>query len=121
MLGQEARDHDDHGRRLHPDLFTKSGLMVGLDETRDEVAQVMDDLRAAEVDFLSIGQYLPTPKHHAVERFVTPEEIKAYESQAMGKGFLLASASLLTRSSYHAGDDFQRLRTAREVKLAAAS
>ena len=96
-------------------------MMVGLGEAKEEVLQVMDDLRAADVDFLTIGQYLqPTPKHHAVERFVTPEEFAGYASHATAKGFLLVSASPLTRSSYHAGDDFRRLRQAREAKLAAA-
>jgi lipoic acid synthetase len=82
----------------------------------------MDDLRAAGVDFLTIGQYLqPTPKHHAIDRFVTPEEFQRFEKQAYGKGFLMVSASPLTRSSYHAAEDFQRLRQAREARLAAAS
>jgi lipoyl synthase len=95
-------------------VFTKSGIMVGLGETRNEVLQVMDDLRAAEVDFLTIGQYLqPSPKHHAVARFVTPEEFAAYETIAYAKGFLMVSASPLTRSSHHAGEDFARLRAAR--------
>jgi lipoyl synthase len=95
-------------------IFTKSGIMVGLGETRNEVLQVMDDLRAAEVDFLTIGQYLqPTPKHHAVARFVTPDEFAAYETIAYAKGFLMVSASPLTRSSHHAGEDFARLRAAR--------
>ncbi len=111
----------DQVKRLDPAMFTKSGIMVGLGESKEEVLQVMDDLRAAEVDFLTIGQYLqPTPKHHGIDRFVTPEEFKQYEAQALGKGFLLVSASPLTRSSYHAGEDFQRLRAAREAKLAAA-
>ena len=111
----------DQVKRLDPAMFTKSGIMVGLGESKEEVLQVMDDLRAAEVDFLTIGQYLqPTPKHHGVDRFVTPEEFRQYEAQALGKGFLLVSASPLTRSSYHAGEDFQRLRAAREAKLAAA-
>ena len=111
----------DQVKRLDPAMFTKSGIMVGLGESKEEVLQVMDDLRAAEVDFLTIGQYLqPTPKHHGVDRFVTPEEFRHYEAQALGKGFLLVSASPLTRSSYHAGEDFQRLRAAREAKLAAA-
>jgi lipoic acid synthetase len=97
-----------------PRLFTKSGIMVGLGETRNEVLQVMDDLRSAEVDFLTIGQYLqPSRKHHAVARFVTPDEFKAYETIAYAKGFLMVSASPLTRSSYHAGEDFTRLRVAR--------
>jgi lipoic acid synthetase len=95
-------------------VFTKSGIMVGLGETRNEVLQVMDDLRAAEVDFLTIGQYLqPSPKHHAVARFVTPDEFTAYETIAYAKGFLMVSASPLTRSSHHAGEDFARLRAAR--------
>jgi lipoic acid synthetase len=111
----------DRVKALDPAMFTKSGLMVGLGESREEVLQVMDDLRSAEVDFLTIGQYLqPTPKHHVVDRFVTPEEFKQYRSQALGKGFLLISATPLTRSSYHAGEDFARLRAAREARLAAA-
>jgi lipoic acid synthetase len=102
-------------------MFTKSGIMVGLGESKEEVLQVMDDLRSAQVDFLTIGQYLqPTVKHHAIDRFVTPEEFDDYKTMALGKGFLLVSASPLTRSSYHAGDDFWRLRAAREAKLAAA-
>jgi lipoic acid synthetase len=101
-------------------MFTKSGIMVGLGETKEEVHQVMDDLRAAEVDFLTIGQYLqPTPKHAPVDRFVTPAEFDAYASMARAKGFLMVSASPMTRSSYHAGDDFERLRSARQAKLAA--
>src|SRR5258705_9546498 len=95
-------------------VFIKSGIMVGLGETRNEVLQVMDDLRAAEVDFLTIGQYLqPSPKHHAVARFVTPDEFAAYETIAYAKGFLMVSASPLTRSSHHAGEDFARLQAAR--------
>lgn len=95
-------------------LFTKSGIMVGLGEERNEVLQVMDDLRAANVDFLTIGQYLqPTRKHHSVIRFVTPEEFKAFETIAYAKGFLMVSASPLTRSSHHAGDDFAKLKAAR--------
>jgi lipoic acid synthetase len=95
-------------------MFTKSGLMVGLGETRGEVGQVMDDLRAADVDFLTIGQYLqPTRKHAPVDRFVPPEEFGSYAEMARGKGFLLVASTPLTRSSYHAGDDFERLRTAR--------
>ncbi len=101
-------------KRLDAKMFTKSGLMVGLGETREEIYQVMDDLRAAEVDFLTIGQYLqPTPKHASVERFVPPDEFDAYAAMATGKGFLLVSSSPLTRSSYYAGDDFARLRAAR--------
>ncbi|MFZ5709374.1 MAG: lipoyl synthase [Pseudomonadota bacterium] len=96
-------------------MFTKSGLMVGLGEDRQSVLQVMDDMRSAGVDFLTIGQYLqPTPKHHRVDRFVTPEEFADYERAALGKGFHMVSATPLTRSSYHAGDDFARLRAARQ-------
>jgi lipoic acid synthetase len=103
---------------LDRQVFTKSGIMVGLGETRNEVLQVMDDLRAAEVDFLTIGQYLqPSPKHHAVARFVTPDEFAAYETIAYAKGFLMVSASPLTRSSHHAGEDFARLRAARSPSL----
>jgi len=102
-----------------PAQFTKSGIMVGLGESADEVYQVMDDLRAADVDFLTIGQYLqPTPKHAAVDRFVTPDEFAAYEKVARGKGFLMVSATPLTRSSYHAGEDFEKLRAARVARLA---
>jgi len=105
-------------KELDPTMFTKSGIMVGLGETRAGVLQVMDDMRAADVDFLTIGQYLqPTPKHHRVDRFVTPDEFKSYEEAAFGKGFLMVSATPLTRSSYHAGDDFARLRVARLEKL----
>jgi lipoic acid synthetase len=108
-------------KRIDPSIFTKSGLMVGLGEGKAEVLQVMDDLRAAEVDFITIGQYLqPTPKHAAIDRFVEPAEFESYARQARGKGFLMVSASPLTRSSYHAGDDFLRLRAARERLLAAA-
>jgi lipoyl synthase len=109
----------DEVKRIDQAMFTKSGIMVGLGEEKGEVLQVMDDLRAAQVDFLTIGQYLqPTPKHHAVERFVTPDEFDAYRRQALGKGFLMVSASPLTRSSYHAGDDFARLRATRAAALA---
>src|SRR5580704_10283657 len=108
----------DQVKRIDPAMFTKSGIMVGLGEDRPEVLQVMDDLRAAQVDFLTIGQYLqPTPKHHAVDRFVTPDEFETYRRQALGKGFLLVSASPLTRSSYHAGDDFTRLKAARAATV----
>ena len=111
----------DEVKRVDPSIFTKSGIMVGLGEEKAEVLQVMDDLRAADVDFLTIGQYLqPTPKHHPIERWVTPDEFATYAKLAYGKGFLMVSASPLTRSSYHAGADFQRLRAAREAKLAAA-
>jgi lipoic acid synthetase len=105
-------------KALSPTVFTKSGMMVGLGETRDEVLAVMDDLRAAQVDFLTIGQYLqPTRKHAAIDRFVTPEEFQSYRRIAEQKGFLLVAASPLTRSSYHAAEDFARLKTARHVAL----
>lgn len=105
-------------KELDAAMFTKSGIMVGLGEDAQAVRQVMDDLRAADVDFLTIGQYLqPTPKHHRVDRFVTPEEFAAYEKAAYGKGFLMVSATPLTRSSYHAGEDFARLRAARLARL----
>ena len=101
-------------KEIDPQMFTKSGIMLGIGETRNEVLQVMDDLRSADVDFLTIGQYLqPTRKHHPVERFVPPEEFKAYETVAYAKGFRMVAASPLTRSSHHAGDDFQRLKDAR--------
>jgi lipoic acid synthetase len=105
-------------KELDATIFTKSGIMVGLGEERNEVLQLMDDLRSAEVDFLTIGQYLqPTKKHHPVIRFVPPDEFKGYETVAMTKGFLLVSASPLTRSSHHAGEDFARLRAARIARL----
>jgi len=106
-------------KELDPAMFSKSGIMVGLGEERNEILQVMDDLRAADVDFLTIGQYLqPTRKHHPVVRFVPPEEFKAYETIAYAKGFLMVSSSPLTRSSHHAGEDFARLKAARDAKLA---
>ena len=106
-------------KELDPLMFTKSGIMVGLGEDRQSVIQVMEDMRAADIDFLTIGQYLqPTPKHHAVDRFVHPDEFKTYEKAAYGKGFLMVSATPLTRSSYHAGDDFAQLRAARQAKFA---
>lgn len=109
-LLQQVKDID-------PQMFTKSGIMVGLGEEREQVLQLMDDLRSADVDFLTIGQYLqPTRKHAEVKRFVTPEEFTAYERTAYAKGFLMVSASPLTRSSYHAGDDFARLRAARQAR-----
>ena len=112
-LLQKVKDRD-------PSQFTKSGLMVGLGETKEEVMQVMDDMRSAGVDFITIGQYLqPTRKHAAIDRFVTPDEFKAYEEIARAKGFLMVSASPLTRSSHHAGEDFAQLRAAREAFLAA--
>jgi lipoic acid synthetase len=101
-------------KELDPKMFTKSGIMVGLGETRNEVLQLMDDLRSADVDFLTVGQYLqPTRKHHPVKDFVTPEAFRSYETVAYAKGFLLVAASPLTRSSHHAGEDFARLRAAR--------
>jgi lipoic acid synthetase len=109
-LLQEVKERD-------PSMFTKSGIMVGLGEERNEVLQLMDDLRSADVDFLTIGQYLqPSRKHHPVMRFVTPEEFKAYETIAYAKGFLMVSSSPLTRSSHHAGEDFARLRAARAAR-----
>ena len=105
-------------KEVNPQLFTKSGIMVGLGETKQEVYQVMDDLRSAEVDFITIGQYLqPTVKHLPVDRFVTPQEFKEYERMARGKGFLMVSSSPLTRSSYHADADFVKLRQARMSQL----
>jgi lipoic acid synthetase len=110
----------DQVKRRDPSIFTKSGLMVGLGEERTEIMQVMDDLRSADVDFLTIGQYLqPTPKHAAVARFVTPEEFRDYATLASARGFLVVSATPLTRSSYHADADFERLKAARAAKLAA--
>ncbi len=101
-------------KELDPIMFTKSGIMVGLGETREQVMQVMDDMRSANIDFITIGQYLqPTRKHAAIDRFVTPDEFKAYETTAYAKGFLMVASSPLTRSSHHAGEDFARLRTAR--------
>ncbi|WP_226633877.1 MULTISPECIES: lipoyl synthase [Brevundimonas] len=106
-LLQQVKERD-------PNQFTKSGIMVGLGETKEEVMQVMDDMRSAGVDFITIGQYLqPTRKHAAIDRFVTPDEFKSYEAIARAKGFLMVSASPLTRSSHHAGDDFARLKAAR--------
>ena len=105
-------------KELDPAIFTKSGLMVGLGESLEEVYQVMDDMRSADIDFLTIGQYLqPTVKHHPLDRFVEPQEFSEIEKRAYGKGFLLVSASPLTRSSYHAGEDFKALRDARNRSL----
>ena len=110
----------DEVKRLDPGIFTKSGVMVGLGESRSEVLQVMDDMRSAEIDFLTIGQYLqPTVKHAAVDRFVEPAEFEDYARMARAKGFLLVSATPLTRSSYHADRDFADLRAAREASLRA--
>jgi lipoic acid synthetase len=105
-------------KEIDPAMFTKSGLMVGLGETREEILQVMDDLRAADVDFLTVGQYLqPTPKHAPIDRFWTPAEFDELAVLARAKGFLMVSASPLTRSSYHAGDDFAQLKAARAAHL----
>jgi len=104
-------------KEIDPSMFTKSGLMVGLGETREEILQVMDDLRAADVDFLTVGQYLqPTPKHAPLDRFWTPAEFDELAALARAKGFLMVSASPLTRSSYHAGDDFAQLKAARAAQ-----
>jgi lipoyl synthase len=105
-------------KELDATIFTKSGIMVGLGEERNEVLQLMDDLRSADVDFITIGQYLaPSRKHHAVIRFVTPDEFKGFETIAYVKGFLMVSSTPLTRSSHHAGEDFAKLRAARAAKL----
>jgi lipoic acid synthetase len=107
-------------KELDPTIFTKSGIMVGLGEERNEILQLMDDLRSAEVDFMTIGQYLqPTRKHHPVIRFVTPDEFKSFETIGRTKGFALVASSPLTRSSHHAGDDFAKLKAAREAQVAA--
>jgi lipoic acid synthetase len=104
-------------KEIDPTMFTKSGIMVGLGEERNEVLQVMDDLRSAQVDFLTVGQYLqPTRKHHQVKRFVPPEEFKSLEAIAYSKGFLMVAASPLTRSSHHAGEDFARMKAARAFR-----
>jgi lipoic acid synthetase len=109
-LLEKVKDRD-------PSMFTKSGIMVGLGESREEVMQVMDDMRSAGVDFITIGQYLqPTRKHAAVDRFVTPDEFKSFETIARAKGFLMVASSPLTRSSHHAGEDFARLKAAREAR-----
>lgn len=105
-------------KELDPTIFTKSGIMVGLGEERNEILQLMDDLRSADVDFMTIGQYLqPTRKHHPVIRFVTPDEFKSFETIGRTKGFLLVASSPLTRSSHHAGDDFAKLKAAREAMM----
>jgi len=109
----------DDAKRANPSLFTKSGLMVGLGESMSDVRQVMDDLRAANVDFLTVGQYLqPTPKHHPIDRFWSPEEFEQLEQIARNKGFLGVSATALTRSSFHADEDFAALKQARDRALA---
>ncbi len=108
-------------KKLDPTMFTKSGVMVGLGESKEEIFQIMDDFRAANVDFMTIGQYLqPSPTHHPIDRFVTPEEFEEYASMGRGKGFLLISSSPLTRSSYHADADFKRLQEARIQQQSAA-
>ncbi|UWR43435.1 lipoyl synthase (plasmid) [Phaeobacter inhibens] len=108
----------DDAKRANPQVFTKSGLMVGMGETLEDLRQVMDDLRAADVDFLTVGQYLqPTPKHHPIDRFVTPEEFEQIERMARSKGFLGVSATPLTRSSFHADEDFAALKEARNRQL----
>lgn len=105
-------------KEIDPSIFTKSGLMVGLGEEKEEVLQVMDDLRAADVDFITIGQYLrPTPDHAPVKSYVTPEDFQYYASMARAKGFLMVASTPLTRSSYHAGEDFEKMKKAREHKL----
>jgi lipoic acid synthetase len=107
----------DTVKKLDPEIFTKSGIMVGLGEEKSEIYQVMDDLRSANVDFITIGQYLqPTPKHHPIMSFITPDDFKAYETMAYGKGFSMVSASALTRSSHHAGDHFKKLKESRLLK-----
>lgn len=107
-------------KKRDPAIFTKSGIMVGLGESKEEVMQVMDDMRSADIDFITIGQYLqPTRKHAPIDRFVTPEEFKTYETIAYAKGFLMVSSSPLTRSSHHAGEDFERLRSNRLKALTA--
>lgn len=108
-------------KELDPSMFTKSGIMVGLGETKPEVLQVMDDMRAADIDFMTIGQYLrPTPRHAPVKRYVTPDEFTFYGRIGKAKGFLMISSSPLTRSSYHADEDFAEMRAAREAKISAA-
>ena len=106
-------------KEIDPTIFTKSGIMVGLGESREEVMQVMDDMRSADIDFITIGQYLqPTRKHAPIDRFVTPEEFDSYATMARAKGFLMVSATPLTRSSHHADEDFAKLKAAREAQQA---
>lgn len=106
-------------KEIDPTIFTKSGIMVGLGESREEVMQVMDDMRAADIDFITIGQYLqPTRKHAPIDRFVTPDEFESYATMARAKGFLMVSATPLTRSSHHADEDFAKLKAAREAQQA---
>jgi len=105
-------------KEVDPNIFTKSGIMVGLGESQNEIYQVMDDMRSAEIDFLTIGQYLqPTIKHHKVEKFVNPNEFEQYKKVALSKGFLLVSSSPLTRSSFHASEDFEKLKKIRTNQL----
>ena len=107
-------------KEIDPSIFTKSGLMVGLGEKKEEILQVMDDLRSADVDFMTIGQYLrPTVRHAPVDRYVDPEEFEYYKKMAYSKGFLMVASSPLTRSSYHAGDDFAQMRDERNKRLEA--
>ena len=107
-----------NSKQINKNVFTKSGLMVGLGETKEEIYQVMDDLRSADVDFITLGQYLPpTPKHAKLERFVTPKEFEEYKKMAYAKGFLMVASSPLTRSSYHASDDFKIMQQNRRKKL----
>ncbi|MEC7475294.1 MAG: lipoyl synthase [Pseudomonadota bacterium] len=106
-------------KEIDPTIFTKSGIMVGLGESREEVMQVMDDMRSADIDFITIGQYLqPTRKHAPIDRFVTPEEFESYATMARAKGFLMVSATPLTRSSHHADEDFAKLKAARDAQQA---
>jgi lipoic acid synthetase len=106
-------------KQLDPTIFTKSGIMVGLGEARDEVMQVMDDMRSADIDFITIGQYLqPTRKHAPIDRFVSPDEFEAMSTVARSKGFLMVSATPLTRSSHHADEDFEKLKAARAAQQA---
>ena len=109
----------ERAKQYRPETFTKSGIMVGLGEERDEIRQVMDDLREVDVDFLTVGQYLrPTPKHASVERYMPPDEFEELALEAENRGFLVVSATPLTRSSYHAENDFRRLQAARADRLA---
>ena len=108
----------ESAKKIKSDIFTKSGLMVGLGENKDEILQVMDDLRTANVDFLTIGQYLqPSPKHHPLERYYKPHEFSELKNIALSKGFLLVASSPLTRSSYHADEDFKKLKRARDEQI----
>ena len=118
MLFRSSLELLKNAKAFNKKVFTKSGIMVGLGEIKEEVIQVMDDLRSAEVDFITIGQYLqPSAKHHPLDRYYHPDEFKEFENIAKTKGFLLVSSSPLTRSSYHADEDFRRLQDARNKKL----